>query len=281
MHDVVNRHDFRSSMKSMQNTNPSQEKVSSVYTMEKSPPKRRFWVYIQWTRALPREGFECIYNGQEPSQEKVLSVYTMDKSPPKRRFRVYIQWKRGQGRSWGGCVHIAHTPPEDLPRGASAATLSNFWLGVLGFRFSVNYLATCPGYADICRTANQYYLLWLLLFSIVPGVLWVEIAARKMMEIALHDRALCWSLCTRRVSLWVYKHISAQNDFKQLVSNSLSPCNVWGVGVRRLQSWWCEESREQSQGVPHRHALLSRILKWPTLHHFQKLCFRKPILPKN
>ena len=42
MHDVVNRHDFRSSMKSMQNTNPSQEKVSSVYTMEKSPPKRRF-----------------------------------------------------------------------------------------------------------------------------------------------------------------------------------------------------------------------------------------------
>ena len=56
MHDVVNRHDFRSSMKSMQNTNPSQEKVSSVY------------------------------NGKEPSQEKVLSVYTMDKSPPKRRF---------------------------------------------------------------------------------------------------------------------------------------------------------------------------------------------------
>ena len=64
-------------------------------------------MYIQWKRALPREGFECIYNGQEPSQEKVLSVYTMDKSPPKRRFRVYIQWKRGQGRSWGGvCPYI-------------------------------------------------------------------------------------------------------------------------------------------------------------------------------
>ena len=164
---------------------PPKRRFLSVYTMDKSPPKRRFWVYIQWTRALPREGFECIYNGKEA--------------------------KVGHG---GGCVHIAHTPPEDLPRGASAATLSNFWLGVLGFRFSVNYLATCPGYADICRTANQYYLLWLLLFSIVPGVLWVEIAARKMMEIALHDRALCWSLCTRRVSLWVYKHISAQKRFQ-------------------------------------------------------------------
>ena len=63
------------------------------------------------------------------------------------------------GRNHTYIYIYAHTPPEDLPRGASAATLSNFWLGVLGFRFSVNYLATCPGYADICRTANQYYLL--------------------------------------------------------------------------------------------------------------------------
>ena len=56
-------------------------------------------------------------------------------------------------------IYMLTPPPEDLPRGASAATLSNFWLVVLGFRFSVNYLAACPGYADICRTANQYYLL--------------------------------------------------------------------------------------------------------------------------
>ena len=37
MHDVVKRHDLRSSMKRMQNTNPSQEKVLTVFTMEKRP----------------------------------------------------------------------------------------------------------------------------------------------------------------------------------------------------------------------------------------------------
>ena len=43
MHDVVNRHDFRSSMKSMQNTNPSpREGFECIYNGKKSPPKRRF-----------------------------------------------------------------------------------------------------------------------------------------------------------------------------------------------------------------------------------------------
>ena len=37
MHAVVNRHDSRSSMKRMQNADPSQEKVLTVCTMEKRP----------------------------------------------------------------------------------------------------------------------------------------------------------------------------------------------------------------------------------------------------
>ena len=36
-HDVVKRLDFRSAMKCMQNTNPSHEKVLTVFPMDKRP----------------------------------------------------------------------------------------------------------------------------------------------------------------------------------------------------------------------------------------------------